>query len=121
MKLFQISLLLILMLATPVFAGEADVIAVEMKHIGNNVYQFNVTIRHNDEGWKHYADKWEVISPDGKLIASRILHHPHVNEQPFTRSLPGVKISEGIEKVIIRSHDSVHEYGGKEMTVKLQQ
>ena len=103
------------------FAGEADVIKVDAARIGLNLYQFDVTVRHDDEGWNHYVDKWEVLAPDDRVLGTRILHHPHVREQPFTRSLSGVEIPEGIERVGIRAHDSVHEYGGKELTVELPQ
>ena len=44
---------------------------------------------------------------------------PHVNEQPFTRSLSNVVIPVGVKTVIIRAHDSVHEYGGKVITLEL--
>jgi len=42
-----------------------------------------------------------------------------VNEQPFTRSLSGVKLPAGIKQVVIRGHDSVHGFGGKEKRVDL--
>jgi hypothetical protein len=100
-------------------AGEADVIGVEVKKIGENTYQFSVTVSHADEGWEHYADKWEIISPEGQVLGTRTLLHPHVDEQPFTRSLSGVKIPAGITDVTIRAHDSVHEYGGKVIQVTL--
>ncbi len=47
--------------------------------------------------------------------------HPHEEEQPFTRSLDGVKISGTVQNVIIRAHDSTHDYGGKEVTIDLPQ
>jgi hypothetical protein len=50
---------------------------------GSGVYRFSVTVRHADEGWDHYADRWEVLTSDGTLLATRTLYHPHVNEQPF--------------------------------------
>ena len=102
-----------------VYAGEADVIKVEIKPGVDNTYQFYVTVQHKDEGWKHYADKWDVVAPDGTVLGTRVLYHPHVNEQPFTRSLGGVKIPSGIEEVTIRAHDSVHKYGGREVKVKV--
>ena len=98
-------------------AGEADVVDVSVKQTDKNVYSFSVAVRHADEGWDHYANKWDVVAPDGSVLGTRILHHPHVNEQPFTRSLSGVNIPAGIDKVTIRAHDSVHEYGGKTVTV----
>ncbi len=102
-----------------VCAGEADVVKVEVAQTGEGVYRFDVTVAHADAGWDHYADKWDVVGADGAVLGTRILHHPHVNEQPFTRSLSGVRIPEGVDRVGIRAHDSVHEYGGREMKVDL--
>ena len=45
-----------------------------------------------DSGWDHYANRWEVLEPEGQVIATRTLLHPHVDEQPFTRSLSGIHI-----------------------------
>jgi hypothetical protein len=71
-------------------------------------------------GWDHYANKWEVIDEKGTILGTRILHHPHVNEQPFTRSLSDIRIPASTSKVIIRGHDLIHEYGGKVITVDLR-
>ncbi len=100
-------------------AGEADVIGVKVKKANNNTYYFSVTVQHQDTGWKHYANKWDIISKEGTVFGTRILHHPHVNEQPFTRSLSGVSIPAGVNSVIVRAHDSVHKYGGRDKTVEL--
>ena len=105
-------------MSTAVYAGEADVVEVNVKRItGNDTYKFDVTVSRTDEGWKHYANKWDVTAPDGTVLGTRILAHPHVAEQPFTRSLTGVKIPEDIDEVTLRAHDLVHGYGGK--TVKV--
>jgi len=108
-----------LLLSTAAYAGEADVFEVDVTHTGDGIYSFDVTVHHADEGWKHYADKWDVTAPDGTVLGTRILYHPHVGEQPFTRSLPGVKIPQNIRKVTIRAHDLVHGYGGKTVTVAI--
>lgn len=99
------------------FAGEADAIDAQISRAANGTYRFDVTLRHADEGWDHYADAWEVLSPDGTVLGTRTLLHPHVDEQPFTRSLSGVEIPEGVSEVRIRAHDSVHGYGGAELTL----
>ncbi len=104
-------------MAATAYAGEADVVGAAVRMTGENTYSFDVTVRHADEGWHHYADKWDVVAPDGSVLGTRILYHPHEDEQPFTRSLSGVKIPESIHEVAVRAHDSVHAYGGK--TVKL--
>ena len=43
-----------------------------------------VTVQHADTGWDHYADAWEVLAPDGTVLGTRTLLHPHTDEQPFT-------------------------------------
>ena len=107
-------------LALPVcHAGEADVVGVKVRPGGTTQYHFSVTVRHADTGWDHYANKWEVVGADGTLYGTRILHHPHVDEQPFTRSLSGVKIPARVKRVSVRAHDSVHQYGGKTISVAL--
>ena len=98
-------------------AGEADVVDVEVSKQGDGRFRFDVTVRHADEGWDHYADRWEVLGPDGAALGVRELAHPHVNEQPFTRSLTGVSIPADVGEVTVRARDSMHGYGGAEMSV----
>ncbi|MGR3717255.1 MAG: hypothetical protein ACU0B1_10970 [Thermohalobaculum sp.] len=92
-------------------AGEADVVGVEARPSGGG-WSFDVTVRHGDTGWENYADAWRVVGPGGTVYGTRVLVHPHVNEQPFTRSLSGVAIPEGVTTVTVEAHDSVHEWGG---------
>ncbi|MEO0423141.1 MAG: hypothetical protein AAF184_12440 [Pseudomonadota bacterium] len=89
-------------------AGEVEVVAVDVQHQQGGRYRFAVTLRHQDEGWAHYADAWEVRGPDGEVFGRRVLAHPHVDEQPFTRSLSGVKVPAGIAEVTVVAHDKVH-------------
>ena len=99
-------------------AGEADVLAVEVTAAAEG-WRITATVRHADAGWEHYADRFEVTTPAGVILAVRTLHHPHVDEQPFTRSLSGVVVPEGLERVVVRARDSVHGYGGETVTVAL--
>ncbi len=115
-------LLLIAALGVPAGAaraGEADVVAVVATVSAAGVYRFDVTLLHEDSGWEHYADAWEIRDGDGKVLASRVLAHPHVNEQPFTRSLDEVRPPASLRRVTVAAHDSLHGYGGAEMTVDL--
>jgi len=122
MRFFKtFTLLFALSIGGVAHAGKADVIEVEIKKTGENTYQFHVTVLHHDEGWKHYVDKWDIVAPDGAVLGTRTLYHPHVDEKPFTRSLSGLNIPKGIGRVTIRAHDSVHGYGGKVVTVGLPQ
>ena len=101
-------------------AGEADVVKVAiMSFAKDGTWTFDVTVRHDDTGWDHYADKWEVVGPDGHVLATRVLLHPHENEQPFTRSLDGVVIPPGVNVVTVRAHDKLHCYGGTEVMISI--
>jgi hypothetical protein len=100
-------------------AGEADVIKAEAQREGDGRWRFDVTVRHADSGWDHYADKWDIVGPDGRVIATRTLLHPHESEQPFTRSLSGVVIPDAVSVVTIKAHDLVHGYGGRTIEVRL--
>jgi hypothetical protein len=100
-------------------AGEADVVDVQLSRGGDGTWRFDVTVRHADTGWDHYADAFEVVAPDGTVLGKRTLLHPHVDEQPFTRSLAGVAIPAGIAEVTVRAHDKVDGYGGAEIMVTL--
>ena len=116
---YLIAGILLLSVALPVLADKADVIDVKVTKSGPDSYDFSVTVQHNDSGWKHYADRWDVIAPDGKVLGSRTLYHPHVNEQPFTRSLSGVIIPSNIESVTVQAHCSVHGIDKGKFVVKL--
>ena len=105
--------------AHTVDAGEVTVVDAKAFKSRDNTYRFDVTLRHGDQGWKHYADNWEVLTVNGAVLGKRVLLHPHVNEQPFTRSLGGVRIPQGIKEVIIRGHDKIHKNGGKELKLVL--
>lgn len=63
----------------------------------------SVTLSHGDTGWDDYADGWRVELEDGTIVGDRPLAHPHVTEQPFTRSTSGVTIPEGTTTVYIRT------------------
>lgn len=73
----------------------------------DTTWRFDVTLSHGDTGWDDYADGWRVVTEDGTVLGTRELLHPHVNEQPFTRSLSRVEIPEGTERVFIEARTSV--------------
>ena len=107
------------LLAPQAWADQAVIEDAKARSNGAD-WTFEVTIRHPDTGWDHYADGWSVNAPDGTELGYRKLLHPHENEQPFTRSLTGVKVPEGINAVVIRAHDSVHGWSDKVFEIELR-
>jgi hypothetical protein len=107
----------LLLLSPIVYAGDVRIVEVNVECPSSCT--FSVTLEHADQGWDHYANQWDVVTLDGKLLKSRVLHHPHEQEQPFTRSLSGVLIPAGESKVKIRARDSKHGYSEQEFIVDI--
>lgn len=99
-------------------ADDAKVVQAKATKMGAT-WRFDVTVRHADTGWEHYADAWRVVGPDGTIYGTRTLYHPHVDEQPFTRSLSGVKIPPGVGVVTVEARDKVHGWGKTRIQVTL--
>jgi hypothetical protein len=110
--------LIALLMSSSGLAGPADVVSATADCSASKC-SFAVTVRHDDKGWNHYANAWQVLAPDGAVLATRVLRHPHVGQQPFTRGLEGVEVPSTLTSVRIRARDSVHGLGGKEVVVSL--
>ncbi len=78
------------------------------------------TVRHNDEGWDHYANAWQVLDPQGNELVWRLLAHPHEDEQPFTRDKCGIVIPPEVNKVTVQAKCKVHGFGGESVIVDLE-
>lgn len=100
-------------------AGEVEIVNVKAEKQRTG-WVFNVTLKHGDTGWDHYADAWRVVTEDGKELGTRTLYHPHVDEQPFTRSLGDVTIPADVNAVYIEAHDKVHGWGKQRYRVKIR-
>lgn len=112
----------------PVNGADADVKYVRAVHSTDGTWTFYVTVEHPDTGWDDYADGWDVLTPQGQVLKpdpdspfTRLLLHPHVGQQPFTRSQSGIAIPEGVNQVIVRAHDIVDGFGGQEVMVDLNE
>lgn len=124
-------LLILSMFTLSVFASKFDIetysTSLEFSQVTHVVatqnssgnWCFGTSVRHNDQGWEHYADGWEVIDLEGNQLGYRILGHPHDNEQPFTRSQCNIKIPSEISKVIVRAKCNKHGFGGEPIIVVL--
>lgn len=107
-------------------AADADVEFVRAVLGIDGTWTFYVTLHHADSGWDDYTDGWDVLLPDGSVLKNkktdpftRLLLHPHENEQPFTRSQSGLVIPEGINVITVRAHDLLHGFGGNEIQLDL--
>jgi hypothetical protein len=59
-----------------------------------------------------------VVGASGKVFGHRTLFHPHVDEQPFTRSLM-VHIPQADQQVFVEAHDKVHGWSPQRLAVDL--
>lgn len=90
---------------TAALADPPEIVAASVSRSGM-FWQVEVTLKHDDTGWDHFADAWRIEDKDGKVLAIRKLHHPHVDEQPFTRSLNNVMLPDGTTEVYLTARCS---------------
>lgn len=101
-----------------VYADEVQVQQAEFSQARSGIWSVQVTLKHADTGWDHYADAWRLTDGAGKVFGKRVLFHPHVSEQPFTRGLSRVELPEnGV--IYVEAHDSVHGWSTQLLKVDL--
>ncbi len=116
--IMAVAILLLTMLNTAA-ADDVKILAADF-HSNNSVnWSVRVTLKHGDTGWDHYADNWRVVDSDGNILGDRVLYHPHVEEQPFTRGLGGVKVPDGTTIIYIEAHDKVHGWTPNRLKIDL--
>jgi hypothetical protein len=118
-KRFALVLLLSLLVAQIAAANQVEIINVMLEPSANR-WTFHVTLKHDDTGWEHYADDWRIVDAKGHVIGERKLWHPHVGEQPFTRTLANVLIPKGTEIVYIEAHDKVHGWSKQRVRIDMR-
>lgn len=120
-RLILAASLLMATAANTATAGDVRIVAADFNAAGANRWSVNVTLMHADSGWEHYADRWRVVDDAGTVLGDRVLYHPHVDEQPFTRGLPEVVIPDATTTVYIEAHDKLHGWTKQRLTVDLDQ
>lgn len=95
----------------PVEQRFPDVIDAEAT-LSDTGWAFAVTLSSPYDTPERYADGWRIIGPDGSEYGFRLLTHDHASEQPFTRTLDGVEIPEGVTTVTIEGRDQQYGFGG---------
>lgn len=95
-----------------------DIVDVSVSANGSS-YNFVVTMSSPYDSPQRYADAWRVIGDNGEVYGVRELLHDHANEQPFTRSLEGVEIPDGVSSVTVQGRDQVYGWGGGVVEVNL--
>ena len=109
-----------LLLTTSAFANDVEIVKVVLtKQLGT--WRADVTLNHADTGWEHYADAWRLIDEKGNEIGKRTLYHPHVNEQPFTRSLSDLYIGDDKKIIFIEAHDKKHGWSPNKVKIDMSQ
>lgn len=118
--MFKIGLVVTFLLAAQAALADNAVIKNVRVSQSGGLWTFDVTISHGDSGWEHFADAWRILDSSGNQIAIRELIHPHVDEQPLTRSLSGVALPAGITEVGVQVRDTVAGWSPDIKKVKLK-
>ncbi len=117
-SIIKFLLVISLSVSTSVFANDVEIVKVVLtKQTGT--WRADVTLKHADEGWKHYADGWRLVDADGNEIGMRTLYHPHVKEQPFTRSLRDFQIPAKTKILFVEARDLKHGWSANKVRIDM--
>lgn len=107
-------------------SADAHVTNVFAREEKDGTWTFHVSVQHPDTGLSDFADGWDLVTSSGFVLKSdpahrftKTLRSPHVKEQPFTRTVKGLRIPKDVEVLTVRAHDSLGGFGGREVLVKL--
>lgn len=84
-----------------------------------DAFDVDATIASPYDSPDRYADAFRVRGADGTVYGVRELDHDHASEQPFTRTLNGAEIPDGVDEVVVEGRDQVSGWGGATATVKV--
>jgi len=116
---FGLALLCLAGTAGPGIAGQVEIVHTQFIS-RDGIWQVYTTLRHGDTGGEHYADAWRVVTDTGDILGTRTLLHPHVDEQPFTRSQGGITMPNDTHIVYVEAHDKVHGWSPQRVQVDLR-
>ncbi len=97
-----------------------DVVEATVECGGEATCTAEATISSPYDSPERYADAFRVSTPQGEVLGVRELLHDHAGEQPFTRSLTGVRIPSGVDEVVVEGRDQANGWGGETVTVPVQ-
>ena len=112
--------LLTLSVFNTTYADDVKIIAADFQSSNGNFWTVNVTLQHDDKGWDHYADRWQIVDSESRVLGNRVLHHPHVHEQPFTRGIGSIMLPEGVTSVFIEAHDKLHGWSPHRLMIDMK-
>lgn len=110
---------LLSVLAAPANADDAVIETATAVQNGAS-WTVSVTLSHGDTGWDDYADGWRVVAVDGTVLGVRELLHPHVNEQPFTRSLSSVVVPAESGAIFVEARTNVFGWGAQRFPLDME-
>lgn len=110
--------MIVLLFSTAVSANDVEIVKVVLTS-QTGTWRADVTLKHADTGWKHYADAWRLVDDKGNEIGKRTLYHPHVNEQPFTRSLSSFHIPKDKKIIFVEAHDLKHGWSSNRVKIDM--
>jgi hypothetical protein len=89
-----------------------DVVAGRLVPSGAGRYDVTVSLSSPYDTRFRFADGWRVLTSRGDFLGERWFHRHHAFEQPWTRTLRGIRIPADVDEVVLEGHDVMYGYGG---------
>ncbi len=108
-------------LSTATLAGaEAPKVASASIVPEGDGWTVRAVIRHPDSGWDHYASGWQVLAPDGTVLAFAEITHPHLDGEPIQEELTGIQLPQGVDHLMIRVRCTLDGWSARSYRLELQ-
>jgi hypothetical protein len=99
-------------------AKEVEITKVELEPTGST-WTVHVTLRHDDQGFEHYANGWRLVDAKKNVIAAQELYHPHDKKKSFTDSKANIKIPSQTKLVFLEAQAKPHGWSKQRVRIDL--
>ena len=108
-RLYFISSILLIMFIHNAQAGTVEILAVEFHKTGMDTWSVRVTLKHDDMGWEHYADNWQIVNENGKILkVKEVIEDDYLKRVPLKRELLNRALKEIIEDLKVTKVENYH-------------
>jgi hypothetical protein len=100
----------VLLPPTTASAGKPEVRWVELNREARH-WRITVTLSHNDAGDYHFLERWQVRTPDRRVLGDERFHTPRVQAAERISTLRDVRVPRDVDTLYVRARDSLHGWG----------
>lgn len=108
----------VMLFAAPAFAKEVRIEKVVLDQVGP-WWTAHVTLKHDDQDMKHYANAWRIVDDKKNVLVQQELYHPHTGEKTFTLHKADIRFPDKLRFVYVEAAAKPHGWSKKRVRIDL--